>query len=580
VTTVAKETKCLFCSLCCPMVVEILAHGEPMVEFVDQDPVTQGRLCYRGHFVPELLNHPRRLTSGRVRKEQKLVPCSPDVALETVASALKTAIREQTLIFIDGNMACEDIGAGLAFAREVLPGCRAVVWMPPDDEQVLAGIADVHSPATKMENLSGSDLVLAIGDPFAGQPVIAKSVLDAKEAARGNQLIVIDTVRGKTARFATIHLQPRLGMDLAAVAALASGLGIDVSDIVKCDAKVLPDSAGIDASGVAEVVEAVKSARAPVVVLSMSAGKHANIRQIACIAARIALKCGSLLPLLTYGNAVGAWSFARANGALTTAEAMAALRDRQVNTILSVGAPIADAVPQTWLQVCLNRMSFVASAMPMPSGIDQYAHVSLPLGYWFESDGNAVDGVGNTTELHEMLPPPRGALRVSELFERLGSTITGTAFSSEEDGIPAMSGLKETASRLPVAMAGKAPDPIILLRADGAGFAEGSIMRQCRWSRVMEHCPSVWVNPADAKASCVNDKDTVTVRTEQGSAQARVNVTNDVPAGCVAVSPNFPKTTALLDCSVDEEGQSIEFVPTEATLTRIEQEEGVYADNQ
>ena len=579
-----KQTRCLFCSLCCPVAVELPAGDAPLTEFADGAPLTQGRLCYRGHFVSELLAHPQRLTSAAVRNGQALHPCAQQDALAQVAQRLRSARPGDIMVLIDGNLPCEDIVAGLSFARDALPGCRSAVYLPANDEATLAGLADVRPPMADPAELEGSDFVLVTGDPFASHPTIARSVLDAKGAARGHKLIVVDGIRGRTARFAQPFIQTRVGGQLAAVAAIAASAGVDVSDVVDTgDVSRMAEAAGVSLSDI-RAAAALTEAESPVIILSLPVGSGADARRIAGLAARMAQKKGSLLPLMTYGNAAGAYRLARAHGALSTAEAVAAIRDGRVRCLLNVGAPLAEAVPATWMQAALSRLEFVASAGPMPSAMDSYADVTLPIGCWFESDGTVVDGVGQQSALSELLPPPRGACRARDLFEQLGRRIANVAINTAVADVPALASGQGTLQPVAITADDSADGMLVTIRADGTGFADGGITRRCAWPRAMEACPAVRLNPADAAAISVETKDVIRVATEHGSAEVRAFVTADVPAGVAALSPNFPQCLALLGCEVDEENRSIEFTPVHATLNAGEgaptEKEEIRAGNQ
>ena len=60
-------TRCLLCSLQCPLALSSDASGGIGVEYVTDDPVTEGRLCFRGHYAADLACHPMRLTRAEMR---------------------------------------------------------------------------------------------------------------------------------------------------------------------------------------------------------------------------------------------------------------------------------------------------------------------------------------------------------------------------------------------------------------------------------------------------------------------------------------------------------------------------------
>ena len=57
-----NKTRCLYCSLFCPVSVNQRVSGVIEPAYVDR--AEEGGLCYRGHYISALMGHPRRLTGG------------------------------------------------------------------------------------------------------------------------------------------------------------------------------------------------------------------------------------------------------------------------------------------------------------------------------------------------------------------------------------------------------------------------------------------------------------------------------------------------------------------------------------
>ena len=140
------RTRCLLCSLACPVAFEARPSeggSEVLTEYVRSDPQTQGRLCFRGHYLAEMAAHPFRLTHaempGAARSDAADHSVPTDRAVAEVASRLAAA-RGRAGVLIDGNLPVEDTAAALHFARDILGTRWAAIHLPGPDLGMLEGI--------------------------------------------------------------------------------------------------------------------------------------------------------------------------------------------------------------------------------------------------------------------------------------------------------------------------------------------------------------------------------------------------------------------------------------------------------
>jgi assimilatory nitrate reductase catalytic subunit len=194
----------------------------------DRDfPVNRGQMCIKGFTAADLLAHPGRVTTPRVRgRDGRLVPASWDAALDFIAEGL-TRLRQahgasSLAAFGSGALTNEKAYALGKFVRVVLGSpnidyngryCMASAAAGQNrafgvDRGLPFPVADIGRTKT---------LLLWGANSVDTMPPLAQWIAEQKTQG---QLIVVDPRRSETARQADLHLQLTPGSDLA----LANGL--------------------------------------------------------------------------------------------------------------------------------------------------------------------------------------------------------------------------------------------------------------------------------------------------------------------------------------------------------------------
>src|SRR3990167_2051518 len=212
---------CTFCGVGCGIGLRVENGRVIGVEPQLGHPVSQGQLCSKGWSSSFAIDSANRLTDPLIKEHGRFRRASWDEALELVAEAFRTALDEvgpQSVGVISCARASnEDNYAAQKFARAVLgthniDHCARICHSPS-----VAGLARTLGSGAMTNSIADIDeaeLILVIGaDVTENHAMIGARILRAQ--ARGATLIVVDPRKTRLARLADIHLQLRLGSNIA-----------------------------------------------------------------------------------------------------------------------------------------------------------------------------------------------------------------------------------------------------------------------------------------------------------------------------------------------------------------------------
>ena len=212
---------CTFCGVGCGIGLRVENGRVIGVEPQLGHPVSQGQLCSKGWSSSFAIDSANRLTDPLIKEHGRFRRASWDEALELVAEAFRTALDEAGPQGV-GVISCarasnEDNYAAQKFARAVLgthniDHCARICHSPS-----VAGLARTLGSGAMTNSIADIDeaeLILVIGaDVTENHAMIGARILRAQ--ARGATLIVVDPRKTRLARLADIHLQLRLGSNIA-----------------------------------------------------------------------------------------------------------------------------------------------------------------------------------------------------------------------------------------------------------------------------------------------------------------------------------------------------------------------------
>jgi formate dehydrogenase major subunit len=212
---------CTFCGVGCGIGLRVQDGRVIGVEPQPGHPVSQGQLCSKGWASSFAIDSAKRLTEPLIKEHGQFRRASWDEALERIAEAFRSALDEAGPQGV-GVISCarasnEDNYAAQKFARAVLGShnidhCARICHSPS-----VAGLAltlGSGAMTNSIADIDEAELILVIGaDVTENHAMIGARILRAQ--ARGATLIVVDPRQTRLARLADIHLQLRLGSNIA-----------------------------------------------------------------------------------------------------------------------------------------------------------------------------------------------------------------------------------------------------------------------------------------------------------------------------------------------------------------------------
>ncbi|MFW6056381.1 MAG: molybdopterin oxidoreductase family protein [Chloroflexota bacterium] len=549
-----RESVCLLCPLGCPIGFNIsrLSTG----------PEFPSRVCARGIFGSELLKHDQRIATPLVRSQSVLREASWDAAIERLASGISSAVKEggpdSVAIVTEPGRSTQELEAVARLADAI--GTRSVACaFEPQDWPLVTAIES--GPLSAVEEAS---CVLVIGDVFSTHPVIARTIIDAKYTARGNNLLVLDPRRSNTAWYASTHLQNRPGSEALVLAAILAALhpGTDVTGeapwLKDIDSVAFAAAAGIDPGDIARAAHAFAAAEKGAIVLAPPTRGVSDVALTAALAGLIVKAGGKgkgLVALPSEGNAAGAADVARRHAWLDVSRVREGLESGEYKALLCIGTDIASAYPSAALSRSLEKLSFVGTVSLFHGETEAVADVVLAGTTWLEDDGEIRLFDGSTAAWKAVVSPSWAALPLGPIVDRITAALPATSntASARNASAPAAVTIGERLERVRKSLSSSNDLSLVTIGASGHSGA-GTVTRWVQWARDMFPHGFVELGEGQAAAMGITDGEQVTVTGDSGSAQCVVRVTDRLEDGVAAVASYDPAARALFDWSAQDDG--------------------------
>jgi formate dehydrogenase alpha subunit len=211
------KTVCPYCGVGCGVYLGVRGNQIIGARGDVDSPANMGRLCVKGRFGYDFINHPDRLTSPLIKRNGKFVEATWEEALELVSKKFSQNKGDNFAAISCARFSNEENYLVQKFTRAVMgtnnvDHCARLCHAP-----TVAGLAQCFGSGAmtnSINEISNAACILAIGtNTTSAHPVIGLQV--RKAAQKGAKLIVANPKEIDLCRFATIFLQHRPGSDVA-----------------------------------------------------------------------------------------------------------------------------------------------------------------------------------------------------------------------------------------------------------------------------------------------------------------------------------------------------------------------------
>ncbi len=211
------KTICPYCGVGCGINLGVRGEKIVSIEGDYESPVNKGRLCVKGRFGYEWINHDERLKTPLIKKAGKFVESGWDEALELIAKNFSKYKSHEFATFSSARCTNEENYVIQKFTRAVMGSnhidhCARLCHAPS-----VAGLAQsIGSGAmtNSIKEISDAASIFAIGsNTTESHPIIGLKVKEAKW--NGAKIIVANPRKIDLCKFADIWLQHKTGTDVA-----------------------------------------------------------------------------------------------------------------------------------------------------------------------------------------------------------------------------------------------------------------------------------------------------------------------------------------------------------------------------
>jgi len=524
------------------------------LDYDSTDEVNQGSLCSRGNSVIEFLEHPQRLLAPSFRGKE--------IGWEEAHRVMKSKLGKGISLLLGPNLTLEE--AWLAKELVNSSGLNRIAHLAPDDGeafQVLRWLGKVGGPG--MEEIERSDLILLVGDTFMEHPVISRRVLRAKYAERKNRLLVLDSVKTKTAWFADLHLQPRPGTEGFVLAGLAKVLYKSKPSYLaplfkKVNLERIAEITGLEKGKIEGASSQLASARQGVVILSNLWGRVGPVGLAAFFGSLLAsLSNGKFLHLPVYQNGFG---ISLILGKRTTGpQLLEGLQKGEAKGFFVVGLDLLSSLPGQRKDIGLKKLDHLWATAILPNRTTEISELVLPAASGLEKGGNLLYLNGDLREMNTVLPPPGGAEAEGEIFQKMAKdrlaspdeaklreAVRGEPYPEKEIAQRAQALWEEeigkgTEDRLPF---------YLIPSAHPAHLGNGAITGRLGWAKKVCAEPHIELSPVMASKLKLEAGDRAVVSSQVGKETFAVLLNERLKEDQVTVPAHFPQVRRLFPWEV------------------------------
>jgi formate dehydrogenase alpha subunit len=236
-------TICPYCGVGCTIVLNVCGNRVVKATGKAGLGVSNGRLCVKGRFGLDFINHPERLTQPLLRTDGRLLPATWDDALSFAARRLGEIRRDSgpDSIGVLASAKCtnEENYLMQKFARAVIGTNNVDHCARLCHASTVAGLGQAFGSGAmtnSMGDLDEAGAILVIGSNTTECHPIIGAAIKRAAVQRGVPLIVADPRAIDLTEFAAVHLRQRHGTDVALINALIHVIlseGLEERDFIR-----------------------------------------------------------------------------------------------------------------------------------------------------------------------------------------------------------------------------------------------------------------------------------------------------------------------------------------------------------
>ena len=215
------RTVCSYCGVGCNLEVSVKGGDILSIQAPKDAETNNGHTCLKGRYAFKFYNHPERLTSPMIKKNDKFEKVSWEEAYGYIKDKINASVDKYG----------KDSVAGISSARctnEENYLFQKMIRAAIGTNNVDCCARVCHSPTAygmqqsfgtgaatnSIKDLNSTDLIMVIGaNPTSAHPVTGAKI--KQQAMKGKTLIVIDPVKTELAKVADYHIQLRPGTNVA-----------------------------------------------------------------------------------------------------------------------------------------------------------------------------------------------------------------------------------------------------------------------------------------------------------------------------------------------------------------------------
>ncbi len=568
-----RQSACLFCPLGCDLAFRVKGESVIGPEFCEVDNVPHSaRLCARGLYGTELLNHPQRVSTPLMRRDGVLREASWDAAIDAVVSALQSVIQtsgsETIAIVTEPTRSTEEIEAVGHLAHTIGAGAVSCMFEPQDWPLVAEGRSADDS------TIQEANCVIVFGDVFFTHPVLAKKIIDAKYTARGNNLFVVDPRRSNTAWYASEHVQNLPGTEALVLACLLKALrssgkvtGEALAWLDSVDEESLLDTAGVTGDSVSRMAYAFTGADKAAVIVAPPVRGMVDVGLVSHLATLLAELAGDrkacvLLP--SGGNVRGAQEVVVNGNWKPVSVLTTELAQGKYRALLSFGADLLDTFPSPELARAVSELDLVASFSLFRGQTEQICSTVLAGASWLESDGSAALFDGSPLRVKSVGAPSWGSRTLPDVVALLEASLTSAGMPSRDEPrdevgcaefVAPREGLAARLSSVAKEADSRGSDSITLITLPATGHSgAGSVTGWISWATEVFPAGFVEINAEDAVARGMSEGESVILVAGEAQLESRTRITDRLPSGVMAVPGYDPAARTLFSWETGSDG--------------------------